>query len=94
MITVIAEDHIKKARKDHRCSACEFMRENLSEIGSGRIAFSELRAVARAKKSNYKILKGEPYIRQRNVLDGDIYTFKAIPEIHDICLKYELYPED
>ena len=93
MITVIREETIKKARKDHSCDACVFLRENIGELDKGTLTFSELRAVARAKANGYKIKKGESYKSQFNEMDGDVYTFKYIPEISAICFKYNLYPE-
>lgn len=94
-VTVIQDLQIKSARKDHNCDACMFMRENLGEIGNGKLSFSELRAIAKAKQDGYKIKKGQPYGKQFNSMDGDgdTYTFKYRPEIHNLCLKYGLYPE-
>ncbi len=79
-----------KARKSHDCMACDFL---LEEHRGGQFTFSELRLIARAKRNSWQIQKGEIYIRQTNVFDGDVYDFKAIPAIHQICVKHGLYPE-
>ena len=91
-INIIHESN-PRARRNYSCDACNFL-FNLnfpSEIG---LTFSECRAVIKARKSGYRILKGERYIRQFN---GDnsrnVWTFRAIPEIHNICAKYDLYEE-
>jgi len=36
---------------------------------------------------------GDPYIRQFNKMDGDVFVWRAIPEIHAICCKYDLCSE-
>lgn len=91
MIEVIYEQTVT-ARKDHRCMACEFLLQvhNLH----GRLTPEEERAVSRAWADGWKIKKGQEYIRQVNKHEGDVYTFKARPDIHGICLKYDFYPED
>ncbi len=79
------------ARKEHNCDACHFILA--SGINGFGYSFSELRAIAKAKRKGYKILKGDKYIRQNNLFDGELYTFKAIPEMHDICINHGLYEE-
>jgi len=76
------------ARKDHVCNACEFINEHW---GSHNFTIGELRVIVLARRNGYKIKIGDSYIKQNNICHGDIYTFKAIPEIHEICLKYNLY---
>lgn len=89
MIEVIFES-TPIARKDHDCMACEWVRHSgIFEY----LTFAEKKAVVRAKRNMYKIKKGQIYIRQFNSDCGDKWTFKAIPEMHDICLKYDLYEE-
>lgn len=77
------------ARKEHDCMACDFVFSHGID-GYGH-SFAEKRALVKARKNAFKIKKGKKYIKQNNVLDGEFYTFKAIPEMHDICLKYGLY---
>lgn len=80
-----------KARKDYRCDACTFLFEiDPCELG---LTFSEKREVVKARQKRYKILKGEIYVRQFNKDGGDTWTFRAIPAIHDICIKHDLYAE-
>jgi hypothetical protein len=90
MIEVLSESN-PVARKNHDCMACDFiLSTGISGFG---YSFSELRAIVKAKRYGYKITKGQKYIRQNNIFDGEIYTFKAIPEIHDICLNHDLYAQ-
>lgn len=90
-MTIIEERKIKAAQKDHGCDACLFIdKHNLRDY---TFTFSEWRALLKARENNWTIKKGEPYIRQRNAEGSDIWNFKAIPEIHAICLKYDYYAE-
>jgi hypothetical protein len=88
MVTVISESR-PTARKEHDCGACEWLLA-YGVNGMG-YSFSELREVVKAKRNNWKIMKGQKYVRQTNTFEGQLYTFKVIPEIHNICLKYNLY---
>jgi len=77
------------ARKEYCCDASDWLlNEGINGFG---FSFAELREIVIARRNGWKIKKGEKYIRQRGKYDGDLYTFKAIPAIHKICLKYNLY---
>ncbi len=93
-ITVIHSIKVKKARRNYYCNACLFMQENLSEIGTGKLTFAERREIVKARNEKYLILKGQPYQRQFNTDGGDTWTFRCREAINEICLKYELYPEN
>ena len=87
-ITVLSESN-PVARKEHDCCASDFiLSTGISGFG---YSFAELRVIAKAKANGYKIQKGERYLRQGNVCDGELYTFKAIPAMHDICIRHGLY---
>lgn len=92
MVTVIEETN-PTARKEYSCMASEFIRFDIRGT-KGMLTFSEWRSVAKAKSKRWRILPGEKYINQYNSGDGRTYHFKAIPEIHAICIKYDLYPQD
>jgi hypothetical protein len=88
MIRVLSESE-PKARKLHDCMASDFILA--SGISGNGYSFAELRVIAKAKKNKYKVIKGQKYIRQNNTFEGELYTFKAIPEMHQICLDHDLY---
>jgi len=77
------------ANKEHNCDACDHLL-HYGYNGTG-LTMKELRSVAVAKRNNWKIAKGQQYIRQNNKFEGELYTFKAIPEIHEICLRLNFY---
>lgn len=78
------------ARKDHLCDACEWFKYDIDNL-YGELTFSEWRTIVKAKHNDWKVKKGQKYIKQANIQDGEIRTFKAIPEIHAICIKHDLY---
>jgi len=82
-----------KARKIYNCDACNFLfnEEDVRQLG---LTFTEYRAVIKARKCGYRIMKGQTYIRQFNAdTSGNSWTYRAIPEIHNICVRLELYGE-
>ena len=88
MITVLSQS-TPTATKEHECDACEFILS--AGVHGYGYSFSELRLIAKAKRQGYKIQKGQKYLKQKNICDGEIYTFKAMPEIHQICLDHDHY---
>ncbi len=87
-IEVLSESYLI-ARKDHRCDACEFVYNNL--VVPDDLTPEEAAVMAKAEENKRMIKKGEKYCRQNNKYDGELYTFKAIPEVMEICFKYELF---
>lgn len=97
MGTVLKEKIIKKTRKTHICNSCIWLCESaLSEIRSGNIKlkFAELRSIVKAKQNNWKIPKGDSCLYSVGIYNGDFFACYSIPEIHDICIKYEIYQEE
>lgn len=80
------------ARKEHYCMACEWLNQD-DWWHYGTLTFTELRQVVIAKRNNWKIIKGQKYLRQTVEFEGDLMVFKAIPEINAICSKYNMYEE-
>lgn len=78
------------ARKDYSCMACEWL-NNSGYANVDDLTPQEWIAYQKAENNGFKVKKGERYIRQNNKFDGKVYTFIAIPEIDDICHKYDLY---
>ena len=76
------------ARKHHDCMASEWVMNSYADC---KFTFSELRTIAKAKKNKFKIKPGQKYIRQFNRDGGDVWTYRAIPEMHQICIDHGIY---
>lgn len=76
------------AKKDYDCDACEWLS---ASIGDFNMTYQEAKQYIKAKRNGFMIKKGQLYKKQFMKADGEVYTFRAIPEIHNICLKYDLY---
>ena len=87
---------IKKTKKVHECNASIWLRESaLSEIRCGNLplTISERRSVIKAKQNNWKIPEGSSCIYETGIYNGEFFAFYCIPEIDDICQKYDIYEE-
>ncbi|AUR88986.1 hypothetical protein NVP1137O_31 [Vibrio phage 1.137.O._10N.261.46.B5] len=86
----ILSEQSPTARKDHDCMACEWL-NNSGYATKEDLTSDEWSAYELASENKWKIKKGQKYIRQNNKYEGEVYSFTAIPEIHSICLKYDIY---
>jgi len=97
MSEILKELKIKSVRKDHECNACLW----LDGIGSTAesiineldLTEDEKYSIRKAEVNRWKVKKGEPAIYSVGITDGDFNAWYSIPEIHEICLKYEIYQE-
>ena len=93
MSTQIGPTTYPKARKAYRCMASDWIvNGDLSEIFRC-CTWDEKKDIIRARRNNWMIQPGQKYLRQAMVWEGRMGTFKAIPEMHDICIEYDLYEE-
>lgn len=88
MSTVLSET-FPVARKDYPCGACEW----LNEGGLPDMTFSEAKLYIKARRDGFKIKTGQKYVKQANIFSGDFCCFRARPEMHELCLKYDIYEE-
>lgn len=79
------------ARKTYPCDACYWIENYINDGVTFTIA--DYRTIVRAKRNGWKIQPGQQYVKQFNTNGNDTWTFRAIPEIHELCVKYELYEE-
>ena len=95
MATLLRESkHI--AKKTYGCDACCWL-DNFSIqdfLAHCQPTYGELRTVAKARRNCWRILPGQEYITRVSVSGGELYVFRAIPEIDAICHKYEIYDYD
>lgn len=86
-----------RARKKYPCDASAWLDwDAMSMIKTGEIklSFAERRALIIAQRKSFTILPGELYVKQVNKFDGSLNVFRAIPEIHSICSKHNIYNFD
>jgi hypothetical protein len=80
------------ARNDYNCDACEWLVNNGCDWTD--YTYAERRLIVKARRNKWRIQKGDKYYLQVNNYYGDFGQFRAIPEMNDICIKYELYQQD
>jgi hypothetical protein len=89
----IGETTYHIARKVHHCMASEWIINGDLHETFRCCTWEEKKDIIRAKRNNWKIQPGQKYMRQAMVWEGKLGTFKAIPEMHDICIEYDLYQD-
>lgn len=80
------------ARHHYPCQASHWI--NQASLPDSEFEPDELLLLSAAKADRYKIRPGQKYVYQVQRVDGLIETFRARLDMHNICLKYELYPEE
>ena len=89
-MTIVLRNSSPRARKNYICGASEWITN--CDVWD-ECTFTEKKSIVLAKKDNWRIKKGDIYLEQINIWCGDFNVFKAIPAMHEICLKYDLYEE-
>ncbi|MCK9468245.1 MAG: hypothetical protein M0Q49_02405 [Porticoccaceae bacterium] len=77
------------ARRGYPCQAAEWLINGGPH--TGHFSFRELRAIAHARRSRWRIEPGQRYLKQVQRFEGRLCVFRAIPAIHAICLDHDLY---
>jgi hypothetical protein len=79
------------SNKDYHCDASEYVNNML-----GYFELTEEDSVIfdKAMEEKLKILKCTKYLKTEGKYDGEFCTFRARLDMHELCLKYELYPYD
>lgn len=90
----LIHEHFPVSRKEHHCMASDWLCNDLSFYWD-EMLFHEKRSLIRAKNNNFKIKPGQVYVKQfiKNS-DDVVFTFKAIPELHQICVRLDIYDQD
>jgi hypothetical protein len=79
------------ARKKYTCNACEWIENHVDYLFYGDFTYTELREIVKARRNNWCIVPGQQYIRAVQEYEGKLEVWRAIPAIHEICLKYDIY---
>jgi hypothetical protein len=92
MIETIRPARMVKARKHHTCMASEWLVNSCDHpFALEDFSFTERRQIVIARRQHWRILPGQVHHVSVLKQDGEIYTFRAIPDIHAICLNHDLY---
>ena len=96
MYNHICTTEIKKSKKEHDCDSCFVIQQEIYNGSSlmGKLTIKEKLSIAIALSENFKIQKGQPYIKIACSCDGDMQVTKNRPEILAIVEKYRLWSED
>lgn len=79
---------LKKAKKEHNCDAAPWLIQHLDfNNHETEMTISELRAFIFHQRKGFVIEKGEIYFAAY----GAGEPFRAIPKIHKICIRLNLY---
>lgn len=80
------------ARKDYDCQAVDWI-DNTIGFNKEEFTPEEWEKIELARNKGFKILKGEKYLKVSGKYDGEFSVFRAIPDLDEICKKYDLYHE-
>lgn len=91
MMTKVLGESTPVARKAYTCNACEWL---IEALGAEAFTIAEYRLIVKARRDRWRIHPGQRYIKQFSVdMWGEAYTFRARPEMHELCLKHDLYED-
>lgn len=79
------------ARKEYKCDACELIFRK--EFREEDMSPEDWDTFMGAWGCDCKILKGEKYIKLKGFADGEPDTFRARPEIDEICVYNNFYED-
>jgi len=79
------------ARKKYGCDAADWLLN--SEIMPSELTFTERKSIVLARRNRWCVYPGERYIKAAQIQCGEFVVFRAIPAIHQLCLKYDLYED-
>lgn len=88
MNKIIETTHL--ARKDYECHACKAF-TTWGDIDDYELTDEENIIFKMARADDFKIKKGQKYVRQVFDSGDQLITYRAIPEIHQIAIKYKMF---
>ncbi len=80
-----------KAQKEYDCDACRVI-QNFG-LNDSELTFSEYRSYIKAKRNQFKIAIGQKYVRCHGFYDGEPHTFRAIPDLDEVCRRNGYYDD-
>ena len=88
----LLRDEVRTARKHYPCDGYYWF--DRSCYGQNDLEPDDGLVIEAVRADRGRILPGQKYMYQVSV-DGDGFSvFRSRPEMHRICIKYDLYPDD
>ena len=88
----LIRNEFRIARKHHKCGA--FYWFDRSNYGQQDVDSDDWMIIEAVRADGGRILPGMKYNYQVSADGGELTEFKCRLDMHGICLKYDLYPED
>lgn len=79
------------ARKDYHCDASDWILN--AGLPDEDFSAEQLASIEKAKQENWKILKGTEYLKVRGKWEGEWTTYRARPDLHQICIDQGFYED-
>lgn len=88
---VLSSD-FRRASKKYQCDAWHWYCN--SSYAESEFDSDDWNTIERARNQGGAIMPGDYYLCQKSVNDDGFQTFRARIDMHEVCLKYNLYPDD
>lgn len=88
----LLRDETRKARKPYHCGAYHWI--NQSGFGEKDFEPEDWKKILNFLDRGGQIQRGEEHLYQVGIDGGDFSVFRANKVMDQICLDYDLYPED
>lgn len=86
----LLSEKIVTARKKYACDACYWWLQ--SGLTADDLNSDDQRLMLKAAEAdNWKILKGQQYLRQTGVQDGEMITYRARVGMNSICIDLDMF---
>lgn len=81
----------KVATEVIRCDASYWIKTTVNRSLRKTMSIQERKMIESARERNWQIYPGMTYIEEQGEAYGKSYISNYIKELHELCLKYELY---
>lgn len=77
------------AKKNYHCEASDWVDNGCLDD----ISKADMATIKKAKEEGFKILLGTKYLKTTGKWDGEFSIYRCRIDLHDICIKYGIYPD-
>lgn len=79
------------AKKSYHCEAFDWI--DNSGLSQNDFSKEDYKTIKKAQREGNQIKEGTRYINTRGKFDGEFCTCRMRIDLHEICIKYELYEQ-